>query len=524
MNAFCLAYTSILAYYLSQYMARFVRKTLYTFLGKCYPLKGKGHYWQKIIRSAAGFIVWVGCCCGVGYSLAQESKLDSALPDSIFVQKVQIFGNNVTKDRIILRELAYGAGRYIPSQHIDSLLKIERNKVFNLNLFKEVEITYRLLSPPTAMVLNISVEEQLYLWPRPILEPADRSLSEWLNNRGADLSRLNYGLNLKHNNIGGRRERLSLTAQLGFLRRFSLKYEFPFIDRKQQTSLAIFLRYEDNNTVSYITSNHIFVEAATELEPLITRRIAGFILGKRYQFFGAHRLEFRYEDNRVKDTIPFLNPNYFLESRNRQQFLALSYQYEYDRRDISRYPLKGYYFEVRAQKLGMAIFEDINMLRFDVNLAKFFDLGHRLYFATGLSAKVSFPELQPYVESRALGYEDNFIRGLDNFVVEGQHIATVKNTFRWKMMEKTIDLSKFIPIRQINRGALAIYPKTYADFGYIHNPVATFDNQALSNRMIWGGGVGADLVLFHGLVFRFEYSFSFRGEQGFFFQNGAAFR
>jgi hypothetical protein len=67
---------------------------------------------------------------------------------------------------------------------------------------------------------------------------------------------------------------------------------------------------------------------------------------------------------------------------------------------------------------------------------------------------------------------------------------------------------------------LAIYIKTYADFGYVKN-YSVYEqndlNTKLSNKFLLGTGAGIDIVTSYDTVLRFEYSFNSEGKGGFFF-------
>ncbi len=474
----------------------------------------------KSIRFGALLAFALVCVGGVSVCAQQPAYTT----DSLYIRAIHFYGNKVTKERSITRELAYRPGTRIASHALDSLLRLEREKLFNTNLFNRVEVRASLVAPPDTIELNISLAERWFVWPRPILEPADRSFSEWWNNRGGDLSRVNYGLNYKQQNIGGSRKSLSLTAQLGFVRRLSMRFNVPFIDQKQRTSLALMASYEDNNAVSYITQRHKFVEVNDPDNVLVRRYHAGLHVGRRNKFYTSHHWGMSFRSTFVNDTVPQLNPDYFLDGRNSLRYMAFNYQFTYDRRDLARYPLRGHYLSFGVQQLGLGIFNELNLTRTDWTLAKFFDVGHSLYFSTLLSGKISFPRRQPYAEFRALGYQNNLIRGLDNFVVEGQHAFVWRNTLRWQLLDRGFDFSKLIPIPQLVRGDVAVYPKLYADGGYLHNSFVTDDNRALSNRPIGGAGIGIDIVLYRNIVFQFEYSVSSRGDRGLFINNNPEIR
>jgi len=53
------------------------------------------------------------------------------------------------------------------------------------------------------------------------------------------------------------------------------------------------------------------------------------------------------------------------------------------------------------------------------------------------------------------------------------------------------------------------------DFAYVNAPF-NGERSTFSNRGLWGGGVGLDLVVFYDKIWKFEYSFNHLGETGFY--------
>jgi hypothetical protein len=64
-----------------------------------------------------------------------------------------------------------------------------------------------------------------------------------------------------------------------------------------------------------------------------------------------------------------------------------------------------------------------------------------------------------------------------------------------------------IPIRLVG--------KSFVQAGYVHDPESPADSR-LSNRFLYSGGVGLDLLIFYDVLFRLEYSINRFGENGLF--------
>jgi hypothetical protein len=57
---------------------------------------------------------------------------------------------------------------------------------------------------------------------------------------------------------------------------------------------------------------------------------------------------------------------------------------------------------------------------------------------------------------------------------------------------------------------------SYADAGYVYAPLSTSETNLLDNKLLYGGGVGIDIVTFYNVVFRVNYSINRQGNKGFF--------
>lgn len=112
------------------------------------------------------------------------------------VTSVAIEGNRVTRESVILRELALAPGD--PAD--PSLIEASRQAVLDLGLFRAVEIETRPQS--TGVALRVRVDERRYVLPIPRIETSsDRDVS--------------YGGQLRWSNVGGRNHSLHLTVERG---------------------------------------------------------------------------------------------------------------------------------------------------------------------------------------------------------------------------------------------------------------------------------------------------------------------
>ena len=128
--------------------------------------------------------------------------------ESFPIYLIDIEGNNITKDEIILRELTFKKGETLDLSTLLEKIQQSEQNLKNLKLFNFSKINF-LINKPQGYRIKISVVEQWYIWPYAILEISGRNLNVWWEefkeSNYSDFSRLNYGLGFNWKNF--RKER-----------------------------------------------------------------------------------------------------------------------------------------------------------------------------------------------------------------------------------------------------------------------------------------------------------------------------
>lgn len=441
--------------------------------------------------------------------------------EELFLQKVFIIGNKQTQEQIILRELDLKPEIFVKSVDLLHLIEKDKNKIFNTGLFTSVEISPIYLSPEI-INLVISVKERWYTFPVPVFKLADRNFNDWWENQNRDLKRVDYGLRFYKYNMRGRNEKFKATAQFGFNKTFDLQYSIPYINKAQKNGLAVYGNYTENNSIAYKTTNHKLVFLNTNHIIRESYR-AGITFSHRQSFFSYHYLSFSFNKKIVNDTIPILNPEYFLNARNEQKYFFLSYRFRRDLRNISAYPLTGYLVNFEIEKLGLFSSDDINQFGVYANYSRYLDLGKNYYLSSRISGNLTGPQVQPYLNFRGMGYHQDFIRGYELYVIEGQSYFLNKTTFKKRLIAGTARMKSLIPLEQFQTIPFAIYLKSFFDSGIVNNNTYYPENTSLTNKFLFGGGMGLDIVTYYDFVIRFEYSMNSIKERGFFINVKAEF-
>ncbi len=431
----------------------------------------------------------------------------------VFIDNIFLIGNKKTKDRIILRELSIEIGNSYSFEALEEIIIADRNKIYNTKLFNEVEVAILELDYDKVDVI-IKVAERWYLFPIPLLDIIDRNFNDWWVNQDADLSRLIYGLSLYHFNMRGMNERMTVTAQFGFTKKFEVNYSMPYIDRSQRHGLSFSAKYLEYNNLHYKTedNNRVFVET----EDLLRTTLGfGVSYTLRNSFYTRHSFGINFNKNNVADTVLQLNPNYFGTGSNEQNLLKLRYSFDVDKRDIAAYPLDGYSFSIGIDHTGFGLKNSVSRTSFQTTYAKYFDLKKGFYFNSLVSVNLSTPPDQPYTLLSGLGFSNRLVRGYELYTIFAQNYFLNKSTFK-KAIFRGSTKWKGMPLEQFQYIPYALYFKTYVDFGYATNTENLEGNARLSDRWLAGAGFGLDFVTMYDFVIRAEYSFNNIGESGFF--------
>jgi len=446
-----------------------------------------------------------------------DAAPDKKAAELITVGQIRLTGNKTTKPEIIFREILFKSGDHIPASYFAEYLTKSRQNLLNTALFNFVEVeTSENKLNGSVVDVNFHFIERWYIWPVPLVELADRNFNEWWEDR--DFSRLNFGLSLNHNNFRGRRELLQVLALLGYSQRFALSYLKPNINKAQTIGVGVSATYNRSRELAYATRNDqlAFFDAPGDFS--LRSFSLNAMLYYRPQLYQSHSFSLQFDEYYISDTIFRLNPAFFLEHKPDPHFLSFIYEFRSDHRNLKAYPTSGYYFDLVLSKHGLGLLQNsnLNILNVSTSYKKYLPLAPRLYLFAGATAKFSFSNKQPYFMNRSLGYMYDFIRGYEYYVVDGKHLGYIKTNLKYEIMRPRMIYLNFIPTEKFSKLHLALYIGLHSDAGYVHKPGGLQNENKLPNRLLWGNGIGLDLVTYYDRVLRMEYSINRLGEHGFF--------
>ncbi len=440
-------------------------------------------------------------------------QLNAFAQDGVLIGSLTFEGNKITKERILLREMTFREGQVIAEEQLNYHLNRSKSNIWNLELFNFVEVDTCWFGQNEVDVV-VRVTERWYVWPIPFVEFADRNLREWWEDKRWD--RLDYGTLVRWSNFRGRREELTLHLRFGFNNQYELRYAIPYLDSAQKWGIEFQGGYRQGHEVAYasVGNKRVFYK---DSDRYIRKEAFGRITPTwRPNLYNVHRFEVGFTHFWITDSIATLQPEYFGAGENLVKYFSLEYNVERDVTDYSDYPLKGYRFELTLRKDGLRIFDSpIDIWSLEVEYAKYWQLHKRWYFAHGQKIKVSSTNGQAYSLQQGLGYERNFVRGYELYVVDGQHYGLLKTSLKWAILPFRKVKLKFLKSEKFNTLPLAFYANLNFDMGYV------IDNQfnkgnPLAGQLLLGGGIGIDVVTFYDISWRAEYSVNKALEHGFF--------
>ena len=442
--------------------------------------------------------------------------------DKVTIHGMVLIGNKKTKDKIIYRELDFKIGDEITTKELPDRLKENERLVLNTGMFSKVEIAAA--QKNNEVEIQITVQENWYIYPIPLIELADRNFNVWWVEQNRKLNRLNLSMRFYHLNLTGNQDRLKILTQVGYTQKLELEYTYPGINKTQTIGLTTNLLFTRNKEIGYISVGNklLFDRAEDTFQLRRTRLGVGMIYRPGILFY--HTATVNYHQNNITDTVAVeLNPDYFLDGRKKQQYTSLSYNLTYDNRDIKPYPENGSYSFVEIQKDGLGIFDDRNSLRLTAEVRKYFS--HTKKWSTSFSLKGRTELIRKkhsYYNSRALGYLEDFVRGYQYYVVDGQDYLYFKSSLRYKIMDREIQFGKWVFIEQFRVAPLKIYLTANYDVGRVWDEYYQ-ENNPLSNTYLQGASLGVDFVVYYDKVLRFEYSINHLKEKALFLTYNLSF-
>ena len=467
-------------------------------------------------------------CCKLS-CLAQGNAITLPIPadhffgrdslSTLYINRIIIAGNKKTKEYIIRREMSVHMGDSLPAAELFRQLEISRQQIHNTTLFAEVRIDHQSISPDS-IDLVVTVREKWYLYPTPQFQLVDRNINEWLVKYKGDLGRVNYGLKFVHYNLSGRRDQLRIYLINGYSRNIGASYSNPYSNSALTQGFSVGGGFSQSREIGYKTNydnsiarynNGQFIYNAWNINGGFSIRKA---IKKRHNFIVS------YTHINITDSLANkLNPHYFNDPSSQKGIIDLLYAFNYVDLDNVLYPNKGMSGSLTVLKRGTGWSGGINLFSVEGNIEKFIPLGQKWYTGIQLLGRIKLPFEQAYINQRALGYGQSYLRGQEYFTIDA--LAHVIAKINLKKEIANFKLKTFIKKKSLSRIPFRILAKTFSDFGYAYNKGQ--DVSRLNNKFLYTGGFGLDIITLWDIQLRLEYSFNQLGQNGLFLHNQSGF-
>lgn len=445
----------------------------------------------------------------------------------VCIKNLVVTGTKKTKIYIVYREIQFKKGDSLIVAGLQKEMEQARSQVYNTTLFNEVKFELVALDSNNVDI-HVRVVERWYLYPVPQFQWIDRNFNEWYKTYKASLDRVNYGIKFVHYNLSGRRDQLRIYLINGYSRNISFSYTAPYSNRNLSEGFTVGGGYLQKRELAYKTTNKdslLFypVDSVTKARADFVYKNwyvnAGYTIRKG--FFKKHVFSAGYSYIKVADEVidKKYNPNYFKDSVTSKGIVDLVYTLQYSKVNNGSYPLTGRTAFVTVQKRGLGFTGGINMLQLEAGLNKYVDLGKNWYSSIQLNGKIKLPFDQAYINQRGLGYGENYLRGLEYYVIDGVATALIKSTIKKKLVSFNVPFP-FFP-KLLTKIPFTLFAKSYADLGYVYTKQQY--STKLNNRLLYSGGFGIDILTLYDINLRFEYSFNQLKENGLFLHNQSGF-
>lgn len=453
-------------------------------------------------------------------TLSDTSLLSGNLTSKVFVKDLLVTGTKKTRIDIVYREIQFKKGDSLVIADLQKELEQARFQIYNTTLFNDVK--FELVALDSANVsITVYLTERWYFYPIPQFQLVDRNFNDWYKTHHASFDRVNYGIKLVHYNLTGRRDQLRVYLINGYTRNISFSYSNPYSSHSLNEGVIIGAGYSRNREIPYKTDSlnkTLFYKKSYFTKNTLYAN-AGFTI--RRGLFIKHIFSVNFTHQKVDDSIINIkyNPNFYKDPVSTVDIVDFNYVLQYANVNNGSYPLTGKTAFLAIQKRGLGFTGGINMFTLEAGINTYFELGSNWFSSIQVNGKIKLPFEQAYVNQRGLGYGENYLRGLEYYVIDGVATALVKSTLKKKLLAFYIPFP-FLP-KLLTKIPFTVFAKTYADAGYAYNKKTTCTS--LNNRILYSGGFGIDILTLYDINLRFEYSFNQLKENGLFLHNQSGF-
>ncbi len=425
----------------------------------------------------------------------------------IIVKNFTFEGNKKTKPFIIERELTFKRGDTIWLPYLKENLEKSEQNLLKTSLFNFAEID-TINSSLKYTDINISVVERWYLWPIPIFEQASRNINTWIYEK--DYNKVNYGFFIAQANFRGRNELLRAIARVGYREQYGFAYTIPHLFRSNTTGLELKALYYRQKQIAYKNENNkpVYLHSNSYL---YTNSDITVELFYRPKLYAIHSFELSHSYQKINDILYKFNPHFLYDTLKNIDFISFSYYYRYDKTNSVAYPTSGYFYD-NTFSYNISFSKKILIPEVSIKGAYFYSPCKRIFNSHLVAINYAYFKDQSYVMNKAFGYRTS-IRGYELYLIDCQGYFITQNSIKYMLVKPKIKNIYKLKNERFAKLHYSFYLSLNSDAGYVFNYWKT----PLSNKWIYGYGLGIDFVTYYDITLRTEFSINHLNKTGIYF-------
>lgn len=421
-----------------------------------------------------------------------ERIIDNNDSAKIFVDKIIIFGNEVTREEVIRREMETRENQVMNPE----VFKEDIERLYNLGLFNKIDVIPVPLGD-NKINLMITVEETFYIIPVPVL-----------NIKESDFKKIQVGANILWRNFAGMNQTLGAGFALGYEPYVNLFYYNPWLGRKNHFFTSFNLSYfksVNKSIPNFNTPGDLHNKSDIADFDNINFK-AEYSIGKFYSKYFSVSAALGYNSIAVSE----YQPGRTVSTTGKDKFMTLSLNLNYDRRNNVFYTTYGSYFNAKYIRYN-SFNDEISFNKLSFDLRKFVPLkiakDYNITFSSRGLYSMPFSGSVPVYLHEVLGY-DNLIRGWNGKVIDGEYILCSFNELRIPLIKpfyvngSNHIFLKSLPVFKDISYKYGLYISPFFDIGAVWNRFGDFNKTEFRS----GYGLGLDAILPFNIVGRLDFA------------------
>jgi outer membrane protein insertion porin family len=350
-------------------------------LTKLLPMKGGDWYNAKLVEDtitslneSAGLFGYAFADVQPNYRRDKEAKTMSvtfnvAETPRVYVERIDVSGNTLTRDKVIRREFRIAEGDPFNSIRV----KRSRDRIQSLGFFQEnLEIEQTQGSAQDRVILSTVLEEK-----------ATGQLQ--ISAGFSSLERFLLNLSIEQRNFRGMAQTLRASVNYSsYSKSVELGFTEPYLfDRNFAVGFDLFRR--DYSSFNFVNNNRntTYKQVSTGGQirggmPLTEYMQLGVRYGLNFDDVTLDKSTFFTDPDGAGPLAPFCDPlrvgRYLCEAVGKRTTSSIGYSLLYDSTDNRLRPTKGHRLTLNQDFAGLG--GDVKYLRTKANAAKFWNLGH----------------------------------------------------------------------------------------------------------------------------------------------------